>query len=145
VVTLREGISLIVEFINNLHDFIIMFFSDFGFTLTDKDLHFWVMGVIGISVFFFVYIISKWMSKLPFGITGLSFLYTLTFMLVLVFAIEIQQAITNRGQMEFIDAVIGLWGYIVFFLIYIGIVFIFLLVRGVYRKYRGNHNEDLDV
>ncbi|MGM0829385.1 MAG: hypothetical protein ACQEWF_17300 [Bacillota bacterium] len=131
---MKEGITLIVEIINNLHDMFIVLASDLGFTLTDKDLHFWIMGIIGISVFFFVYFVSKILSKLKFGITALAFFYTLTFMFVLVFAIEIQQAITNRGQMEFIDAIVGLWGYIVFFFIYIGFAAIILLIKYIYQK-----------
>ncbi|MGM0854925.1 MAG: hypothetical protein ACQEWI_20340 [Bacillota bacterium] len=141
---MKEGITSIVEIINNLHDMFIVLASDLGFTLTDKDLHFWIMGIIGISVFFFVYIASKILSKLKFGITALAFFYTLTFMFVLVFAIEIQQAITNRGQMEFIDAIVGLWGYIVFFLIYIGFAAITLLIKFFYRKLSRNKEKTLE-
>jgi hypothetical protein len=140
---MKEGITLIVESINNLHDMLIGITNDLGFTLTDKDLHFWIMGIIGISVFFFVYIVSKILSKLKFGITTLAFFYTLTFMFVLVFAIEIQQAITNRGQMEFIDAIVGLWGYIVFFLIYIGFASIILLIKFFYQKLSRNKEKTL--
>ena len=134
---MKEGIKLIVEFINNLHDFLIIIFNEYGFNLTDKDLHFWIMGFIGIFIFFSVYVISKWLSKLRFGITGLSFLFTLTFMFVLVFAIEIQQAITSRGNMEFMRCIIGLWGFIVFFIVYICIAIIFLLSKMGYQKYSG--------
>jgi hypothetical protein len=140
---MKEGITLIVEIINNLHDMFIVLASDLGFTLTDKDLHFWIMGIIGITVFFFVYFVSKILSKLKFGITALAFFYTLTFMVVLVFAIEIQQAITNRGQMEFIDAIVGLWGYIVFFFIYIGFAAIILLIKYIYQKLSRNKKETL--
>ncbi|MCA1065860.1 hypothetical protein LCL98_20765 [Rossellomorea aquimaris] len=141
---MKEGIMLIVELINNLHDLLIVMASDLGFTLTDKDLHFWIMGFIGIAVFFFVYGVSKILSKLPFGITALAFFYTLTFMFVLVFAIEIQQAITNRGHMEFIDAVIGLWGYIVFFFIYIGIAAVVLLAKYLFQNINKNRTLDND-
>lgn len=140
---MKEGITLIVEIINNLHDMFIVLASDLGFTLTDKDLHFWIMGIIGITVFFFVYFVSKILSKLKFGITALAFFFTLTFMFVLVFAIEIQQAITNRGQMEFIDAIVGLWGYIVFFFIYIGFAAIILLIKYFYQKLSRNKEETL--
>ena len=49
-------------------------------------------------------------------------------MVVLVFAVEIQQAYTQRGNMEFADAVMGLWGFIVFFAVYavIGIIGYFI-------------------
>ena len=55
-------------------------------------------------------------------------------MTVFVFAIEIQQAVSNSGNMEFADAIAGLWGFIVFFAIYAvvaGVLYgIFRLVRG---------------
>ncbi|RCO04220.1 hypothetical protein DTX80_18415, partial [Bacilli bacterium] len=60
----------------------------------------------------------KLIERLKWSTTILSFIYTFTGMVVLVFAIELQQAITNRGNMEFADAVIGLWGFIVLFFIY---------------------------
>ncbi|WP_044339843.1 hypothetical protein [Rossellomorea aquimaris] len=141
---MKEGITFIAEVINNLHDMLIGITSDLGFTLSDKDLHFWIMGIIGIFVFFFVYIVSKILSKLKFGITALAFFYTLTFMFVLVFAIEIQQAITNRGHMEFIDAIVGLWGYIVFFLIYIGIAALFLITKYFFQYVFRNKDKTLD-
>lgn len=108
---------MLTELLNNIHDFIQVYASNYlNLGLNDKDLHFWIMGIIGLFVFLIVLFLSKLISKMPFGITILSFLYTFTFMVVLVFAIEIQQAITNRGNMEFQDAIVGLWGYVVFFL-----------------------------
>ncbi|MEY2191106.1 hypothetical protein AB7942_00050 [Neobacillus sp. BF23-41] len=114
---MKEIILMLTDLLNNVHDFIQFYASNYlNLGLNDKDLHFWIMGIIGIIVFLIVLILSKIISNMPFGITILSFLYTFTFMVVLVFAIEIQQAITNRGNMEFQDAIVGLWGYVVFFL-----------------------------
>ncbi|PLR66025.1 hypothetical protein H4O14_04345 [Bacillus sp. PAMC26568] len=142
---MKEIIKLMAEAVNNIHDLINAFvYQSLGLNLTDKDLHFWIMGFIGMAVFIFIYIFSKWLSKLPFGITALSFLYTLTFMFVIVFGIEIQQALTNRGNMEFIDAVIGLWGFIFLFLIYIGLIVIFLIFRSIFKRFR-NKNDDIEM
>ena len=58
------------------------------------------MGMGGFVVVQFLFrFLSKW------SITVISFIYTLTVLLVIVFAIEIQQKITGRGNMEFADAV----------------------------------------
>ncbi|MBD8071443.1 hypothetical protein [Bacillus sp. PS06] len=132
---MREGIKFIVDIVNELHDILIILINDiFGLQMTDKDMHFWVMGIIGIVTYAFVLGISKWLAKFRFGIQLIAFFYTLTFMFVLVFAIEIQQAITNRGNMDFWDAVIGLWGYIVLFLVYAGIVGIIILGRVILKN-----------
>ncbi|CAH0161482.1 hypothetical protein SRABI96_00962 [Peribacillus sp. Bi96] len=131
---MKEIIQILAEVVNNLHDFILFFVSDtLNSNATDKDLHFWIMGIIGIIIFLFVLFISNLISRMRFGITILSFLYTFTVMVVLVFAIEIQQALTSRGNMEFQDAAVGLWGFIVFFIVFAVLSSIFLLVKNFFR------------
>lgn len=133
---MKETILMFAEILNNIHDFIQIYVSNsLNLGLNDKDLHFWIMGIIGISVFLFVLILSKWISKMPFGITILSFIYSFTFMVVLVFAIEIQQALTKRGNMEFQDAAVGLWGFFVFFIGFVIISSIFLLTKKLLNRF----------
>ncbi|KEZ48357.1 membrane protein [Metabacillus indicus LMG 22858] len=141
---MKEFILLMAEAVNNIHDLInSMAYQTFGLNVTDKDLHFWIMGFIGMAVFLFVYLLSKWLSKLPFGITALSFLYTMTFMFVLVFGIEIQQALTRRGNMEFIDAIVGLWGFVALFLVYIALIIVGLVIRSLFRRI--TNKDDIDA
>ncbi|MCT4477568.1 hypothetical protein ACIROD_18100 [Peribacillus sp. NPDC101481] len=132
---MKEIIQILAEIVNNLHDFILFFVSDtLNSNATDKDLHFWIMGIIGIIIFLFVLFLSNLIARMRFGITILSFLYTFTVMVVLVFAIEIQQALTSRGNMEFQDAAIGLWGFIVFFMVFAVLSSIFLLVKNFFKQ-----------
>jgi hypothetical protein len=140
-----EGIKFLVEVVNNIHDILILILNDvLGLQMTDKDMHFWIMGFIGIFTFACVYVISKWLSEFPFGIHLIAFLYTLTFMFVLVFAIEIQQAITNRGNMEFVDAIIGLWGFLALFLVYVAIAVFFIIFKLIFKKTK-NKDDDVDL
>jgi hypothetical protein len=132
---LETLIYTLTEIVNSLHDAIMILSDQAGLGLNDKDLHLWVFGMIGISSFFLVQIIFKKLSK--YSITAISFIYTFTIMLVLVFAIEIQQKITGRGQMEFDDAVISLWGFLLFFMAY-------LLIKGgilAIKKYLKNADQ----
>jgi hypothetical protein len=132
---MKEIIQILAEIVNNLHDFILFFVSDtLNSNATDKDLHFWIMGIIGIIIFLFVLFLSNLIARMRFGITILSFLYTFTVMVVLVFAIEIQQALTSRGNMEFQDAAVGLWGFIVFFIVFAVLSSIFLLVKNLFKQ-----------
>ena len=120
---MRELILLLANSVNEVHDILNQIF---GMSMSDKDLHFWVFGIMGIILFLVVYIIFKIIEKWKFSATILSFIFTFTMMTVLVFAIEIQQAITNRGNMEFADAAMGLWGFVVFFALYaiiVGIIY----------------------
>jgi hypothetical protein len=120
---MKDLIVIITNIVNTIHDILMDLANNSGLNLTDKDLHLWVFGIIGISSFFIVHILFKTLSK--YSITSISFIYTFTVMLVLVFAIEIQQKITGRGKMEFDDAVISLWGFILFFAV-------FLLLKGIW-------------
>ena len=110
---MKEFILILAEIINSIHDIIGDISKSSGLEINDKDLHLWVFGLIGIISFFIVHFVFKTLSK--YSITAISFIYTFTIMLVLVFAIEIQQKITGRGKMEFDDAVISLWGFLLFF------------------------------
>ncbi|PAV29699.1 hypothetical protein CIL05_10025 [Virgibacillus profundi] len=128
---MKEIIIILAEIVNTIHDILI---DMFGLHLTDKQLHFWVIGIIGIVTFFFVYIFFKIIEMMKWNITILAFIYTFTVMVVLVFAIELQQAITNRGNMEFADAVMGLWGFLVFFLVYAVVAFVIYMIVKSFKK-----------
>lgn len=131
---MKEIILLLADIVNWFHDVLIIVFIKLGFQLTDKDLHFWLIGILGLVTFFAVYGSFKFLEKMRWNITILSFIYTFTVMVVFVFAIEIQQAITNRGNMEFADAAIGLWGFLVFFFVYAVLAFIVYLAASYLKK-----------
>ncbi|RBW67827.1 hypothetical protein [Bacillus taeanensis] len=127
-----EVIKFLAEVVNTMHDLLIVILAGLGFELTDKQLHFWIIGILGMGILFAVHPLFKWIAK--WNIFSLSFVYTFTVLVVIVFAIEIQQKITNRGNMEFQDAVIGLWGFLVFFLIYLGIKGILFGIQKLIEK-----------
>ncbi|WP_273832103.1 hypothetical protein [Guptibacillus sedimenti] len=132
-----EFIKLIVAIVNELHDIVIGIMNGMGFSVTDKDLHFWVIGLMGMGGFVVVQFLFRLLSK--WSITAISFIYTITVLLVIVFAIEIQQKITGRGNMEFADAVVGLQGFVVLFLVYLAIRLLFM---GVKRLHKPNTNKN---
>lgn len=127
---MKEIIKIIAELVNGIHDFILEISGGVGLNLSDKDLHLWVIGILGIFTFFIVQAIFRLLAK--WSITAISFVYTFTVLVVIVFAIEIQQKITGRGNMEFLDAVIGLWGFIIFFS---GYLVIRLFIYGVKKLF----------
>lgn len=122
---MKEVVIILAEIVNNIHDVLT---DIFGMNMTDKELHFWIMGFIGMGTFFVVYFFFKLLERMKWSTTIFSFIYTFTIMIVIVFAIELQQAITNRGNMEFADAVMGLWGFIVMFFIYAVIALVIYLI-----------------
>jgi hypothetical protein len=136
---MKEFILLLAEIINTLHDLIFAVTQRAGWNLTDKDLHLWVFGIVGILAFLVVNIVFKYLAQ--YSITAISFVYTFTILLVIVFAIEIQQKITGRGNMDFHDAVISLWGFILFFAGYLALKGGHYLIKRLIEKdsTRGRH------
>jgi hypothetical protein len=127
-----EFIKLTAEIVNQIHDFIELFTEKMGWNLTDKDLHFWLIGFIGIALFLSIHPILKALASLSF--TTVSFIYTFTILIVIVFALEIQQKITGRGQMEFEDAIVGLWGFIAMFAALMAVKLLFNVIFKRTRK-----------
>ena len=128
-----EFFKFVADIVNIFHDLIMDIADTLGFQATDKDLHLWIIGIIGIISFFIVQIIFKRLAK--WSITSISFIYTFTLILVLVFAIEIQQGITGRGNVEFADAIVGIYGFLLFIGAYLVIR---LLMYGITRLFKGN-------
>lgn len=110
-------LKLLAEIINYCHDKFIDILKAAGLGLTDKQLHFLIIGIIGICLFVGTQLLFKWLAK--HSITAISFIYTFTVMIVIVFAIEIEQKLTGAGNMEFGDILYGLYGFLFLFGIYL--------------------------
>ncbi|MGP7818214.1 hypothetical protein [Niallia sp. 01092] len=140
---MREIIKIISEIVNIMHDVIMKIAVRIGWEATDKDLHLWIIGVIGIISFFIVHAIFKKLAK--WSITSISFIYTFTLILVLVFAIEIQQGITGRGNMEFADAVVGIYGFLMFFGFYIALRLLRFAIGHSVKKEKKENDENIKL
>ena|SRR5665647_514031 len=125
-------LKILASTVNNLHDFILFLSNGLSLNLSDKDLHFWVIGVIGVVVFIVSDIVFRIISR--WSISIISFVYTLTVLVVVVFALEIEQRITGRGNMDFFDIVAGLWGFFVLFGCYIVIRGAIYAVRKLFKE-----------
>ncbi|WP_073337048.1 hypothetical protein [Clostridium grantii] len=114
-----EMLKLMSSILNEIHDILIRIFKQLGFSFNDKELHFIIIGIIGMVLYLIVNAAFKKIVKL--SVEVISFIYTATVLLVLVFAIEIAQKITGGGVMEFEDVVAGVWGFIYIFAVYLAI------------------------
>ncbi|MDP4126874.1 MAG: hypothetical protein Q8912_08030 [Bacillota bacterium] len=126
-------LKLITSIVNYFHDKLIRLSHYAGFHYNDKQLHFLVIGLLGMLLFLFVNKLFKYLIR--FSLTSISFTYTFTVLVVIVFAIEIEQKVTGRGNMEFQDIVEGLWGFLVAFAIYMGCVFIVRTLKRLLVKF----------
>ena len=112
-----EVLRWVVSAVNRLRDALLVAVRTLGLRLDDKQLHFWVLGVIGIALFMAVDVAFRWVSK--WSVSALSFIYTLTILVVVALAMEIQQQITRRGALDFNDILAGIWGFVTLFCVYL--------------------------
>lgn len=99
-----------------VHDSLMRLNDGFELKLGDKDLHFIIMALAAMLLFFLVHAVFRRLAK--WSITAVSFIYVFTVMTVLGFAIEIGQRISGTGEMDFADIVAGLYGVLAFFAVY---------------------------
>ena len=118
-----------LNIVNNIHDAIQNSVGGLGTGINDKQLHFIVIGIIGMVIFFATQALFKWLSK--YSITAISFIYSLTVLTVIVFAIEIEQWLTKRGNMQFGDIVAGMNGFFYLFCVYLAIRFVIFGVKKI--------------
>ena len=124
---LYEGTMILAQ----IHESLMHLNDNFELYFGDKDMHFIVMAVLGMILFFMVHFVFKRLAK--WSITAISFIYVFTVMTVLGLAIEIGQKITGTGDMDFRDVVAGLYGVLAFFAVYTVYRLIVLLVRHLMR------------
>jgi len=117
-------LKLVTYLVNGFHNLLRAILSAFGFA-GDKEQHFLVIGIIGIVMFFVIHFVVKRLAR--WRLEAVSFLITGFLLLALTFGIEIIQLMTGSGNVESRDITAGLWGFLVFFCIY-------LVIRYVYRK-----------
>ena len=128
---LRELTTIAAQFQESL----LRLNDSFELQLGDKELHFVIMAILGMLLFFMVHLVFKRLAK--WSITAISFIYVFTVMTVLGFAIEIGQKISGTGEMDFADVVAGLNGVLLFFAVYTVYRLIAMLVGWIYHRIRG--------
>jgi len=129
---MSSTLKLINSVMNFFHDTLILIARNLGLHFNDKQLHFFVIGLLGIVLFLLVNKLFKYLVR--HSLTAISFIYTFTVLVMLVFAIEIGQKVSGRGKMEFQDIVEGLWGFLVAFAIYLGLLIMARWLKGLFRR-----------
>lgn len=129
---MKEFLYRIIEYVAIIHDRLLHINDAFETALSDKELHFLVIGVCGIALFLLVHLLFTQIAK--FSITAISWIYTMTLLVVITFAIEIGQNLTNTGSMELYDILYGLWGFMAFFTGFLLLRTIFRLILRLLRR-----------
>lgn len=108
----------IVEYISKFHSLFLKINDKFESRFSDKELHFLIIGCLGMGCIFVVYPIFKWLAKKN-RIMTIAWIYVFTLIIVITFAIEIGQKVTGTGTMDFADIVFGVVGFIFMYVIFV--------------------------
>lgn len=122
---MKEFLYLVMEIISRVHSKLLSLNDAYEYNFTDKELHFLIIGIIGMIMVFAVYPVFKWLAKNNHIMT-ITWIYVFTLIIVLTFAIEIGQKVSNTGAMEFADIMFGLVGFLVMY-------FVFALCRELFH------------
>ena len=120
-----------VIFVAKIHNYILSLNDAYEKNFTDKQLHFLVIGILGMLILMVIYPLFKLLSENH--ILAIAFIYVFTVIVVITFAIEIGQKISDSGTMDFADIVFGIAGFLLMFVIFAVIRQIFLAIINLFR------------
>lgn len=129
---MKEILYLFVRLVSKAHDKIMQLNNAFEANLSDKDLHFLVIGLLGMGMIFLIYPLFSYLARKG-HVLAISWIYVFTLIVVISFAIEIGQKVTGTGSMEFADIMYGLVGFLTMFGIF---CLLRMLLRQILRWFR---------
>ena len=113
---MTEFLYTLVNLVTRIHNYIMTWNDSCEKVLSDKYLHFIVMGVAGMAILLIIYPLFQILSQNHVLI--IAWMYVFTVMVVVTFAIEIGQGITGTGVMDMDDIIWGLGGFMFLFIIF---------------------------
>ena len=131
----------IVEIIAKINNYLLKLNDSFEYNFSDKELHFLIIGALGMAMIFVVHPVFKWLVRTN-HIMVISWIYVFTLIIVITFAIEIGQKVTNTGAMDFADIVFGVVGFIFMFFVFSVIRAIYHVVCRILYRYREGYEDE---
>lgn len=126
-IVMTELLYTIIGWITSIHRWVLSLNDSRELYFTDKELHFIVIGVLGMLMVFLIHPIFTLLAKNN-HVMVITWLYVFTIILVITFAIEIGQRVTGTGRMEFADIMFGVAGFMALFLVFAIVRGLFLLI-----------------
>jgi hypothetical protein len=121
---MKTLLQALVDIFNIFHRTFSNLSNEFGLSLNDKALHFYVIGFIFYLIYLFI---NPLFNKIgQYSIRFISFIYVLTMTIVVSIAIEVAQFQSKSGQMELMDVI---WSVAGFIFIWLAVEFFIFLVR----------------
>ena len=137
---MMKYLRLLLSWVTRAHSYILTLNDRFEYNFTDKELHFLVIGAIGLMIILLVYPVFKLLANHN-RVLAITWIYALTVLLVLTFAIEIGQRITGSGTMEFADVVAGMGGFFAVTAVIVALRLFLWMIKSVVNLIRGAARE----
>ena len=136
----------IVEWIAQCHNYLLKLNDAYEYNFSDKQLHFLVIGCIGMLVLLITYPIFRLLAKRKMYLT-ISGIYSFTVIIVLTFAIEIGQQLSHTGTMEFADIMYGVMGFLAIFGAAAIAKGVYLLLKYIIKQVKNSKNtkDNIDI
>ena len=107
--------------------------------LSDKELHFYTVAVFGVILLFCLYPLFRYMVKRNKTLL-ITWIFVFVFLVGFTLLIEVGQKLTGTGDMDYLDTMAGLLGFIVVSVVLLIVREIWLLIRLLFIK--GKKNSD---
>ena len=114
---MRDVIFQFIMWVASVHDSLIGINNDGQYNMTDKQLHFWVIGLFGMVLILVIQPIFRGLAENGHTLV-ITWIYVFTVVLVITFAVEIGQWYSGTGVPESADIAYGISGFLVLFVIY---------------------------
>lgn len=96
---MEKALYAVVEIIAEIHSYLLKLNDAYEYDFTDKELHFLIIGALGLGMIFIVHPLFKWLVRTD-HIMVISWIYVFTLIIVITFAIEIGQRVTHTGDLS---------------------------------------------
>ena len=106
--------------------------------LSDKELHFYTVAIFGVLLLFCLYPLFRYMVKRNKTLL-ITWLFVFVFLVGFTLLIEVGQKLTGTGDMDYLDTVAGLMGFVLASIIILVIRGFWLLIKMLLGK--GNSHD----
>ena len=107
--------------------------------LSDKELHFYTVAIFGVILLFCLYPLFRYMVKRNKTLL-ITWIFVFVFLVGFTLLIEVGQKLTGTGDMDYLDTMAGLLGFIIASVILLIVREIWLLLKLLFNK--GKKNSD---
>lgn len=135
---MRDVIYQFIMWVARVHDSILGINDSGQYNLTDKQLHFWVIGLFGMALILLIQPVFKGLAENGHTLV-ITWIYVFTLVVVFVFAVEIGQWYSGTGVPDSADVAYGLSGFLVLFLIY---AIVRATVLGIWKMIKGSKDRE---